>query len=121
MRDFNIKPRLKKIKGVSQKNQNKNFFKKRITKYFGGSDPMNELQGTKYKQKHRLDTVLMLKTIFLLSFCLDLSSLISLRNQSYFGYHLDTALFNLLTLTERGHKFCKKSIFTCWSFELFFL
>ena len=30
-------------KGVSQKNQNKNFVKKRITKYFGGSDPMNEL------------------------------------------------------------------------------
>ena len=28
---------------VSQKNQNKNFIKKRITKYFGGSDPMNEL------------------------------------------------------------------------------
>ena len=71
-------------------------------------------------QTKRLDMVLTLKTIFLLSFCLDLSSLISLRNQSYFGYHLDTALFNLLTLTERGHKFCKKSIFTCWSFELFF-
>ena len=32
-----------KNKGVSQKNQNKNFIKKRITKYFGGSDPMNEL------------------------------------------------------------------------------
>ena len=30
-------------KGVSQKNQNKNFVKKRITKYFGSSDPMNEL------------------------------------------------------------------------------
>ena len=32
-----------KNKGVSQKNQNKNFVKKRITKYFGGLDPMNEL------------------------------------------------------------------------------
>jgi hypothetical protein len=30
-----------KNKGVSQKNKNKNFAKKRITKYFGGSDPMN--------------------------------------------------------------------------------
>ena len=32
-----------KNKGVSQKNQNKNFVKKRIIKYLGGSDPMNEL------------------------------------------------------------------------------
>ena len=32
-----------KNKGVSQKHQNKNFIKKIITKYFGGSDPMNEL------------------------------------------------------------------------------
>ena len=32
-----------KDKGVSQKNQNKNFVKKRITKYFGGFDPMNDL------------------------------------------------------------------------------
>ena len=40
MRDFNIK-QAQKNKGVSQKNQNKNFVKKRITKYFGGSNPMN--------------------------------------------------------------------------------
>jgi hypothetical protein len=30
-------------KGVLLKNQNKNFVKKKITKHFGGSDPMNEL------------------------------------------------------------------------------
>ena len=44
LRDFNIKPFLKKNKGDSQKNHKKNFVKKRITKYFGGSDPMNELK-----------------------------------------------------------------------------
>jgi hypothetical protein len=36
-----------KNKGVSQQNQNKNFVKKRITKYFGVSDPVNELMHTK--------------------------------------------------------------------------
>ena len=40
---FQYKTAPQKNKGVSQKNQNKFFVKKRITKYFGGSDPMNEL------------------------------------------------------------------------------
>ena len=40
---FQYKTVPQKNKDVSQKNQNKNFVKKRITKYFGGSDPMNEL------------------------------------------------------------------------------
>jgi hypothetical protein len=41
LRDFNIKPP-QKNKGASQKNQNKSFIKKRITKCFVGWDPMNE-------------------------------------------------------------------------------
>jgi hypothetical protein len=40
---FQYKTAPQRDKGVSQKNQNKNFVKKKITKYFGGSDPMNEL------------------------------------------------------------------------------
>ena len=40
---FQYKTEPQKNKGVSQKNQNKNFVKKRIAKYFGGSDPINEL------------------------------------------------------------------------------
>ena len=40
---FQYKTAPQKNKGVSQKNQNKNFVKKRIPKYFGGSDPMHEL------------------------------------------------------------------------------
>ena len=40
---FQYKTAPQKNKGVSQKNQKKNFVKKRITKYFGGSDPINEL------------------------------------------------------------------------------
>ena len=41
---FRYKTVPQKNKGVSQKNKNKTFVKKRIAKYFGGSDPMNELQ-----------------------------------------------------------------------------
>ena len=40
-------------KGASQKNQNKNFVKKSITKYFGGSDPMNELQEIQFAKSFR--------------------------------------------------------------------
>ena len=40
---FQYKKVTQKNEGVSQKNQNKNFVKERITKYFVGSDPMNEL------------------------------------------------------------------------------
>ena len=40
---FQYKTAPKKNKGVSQKNKNKNFAKTRITKHFGGSNPMNEL------------------------------------------------------------------------------
>ena len=40
---FQYKKVPQKNEGVSQRNQNKNFVKKRITKYFVGSDPMNEL------------------------------------------------------------------------------
>ena len=40
---FQYKTGPQKNKGVSQKNQNNNFNKMRITKYFGGLDPMNEL------------------------------------------------------------------------------
>ena len=38
---FQYKVGPQKTKGVSQKNKIKNFVKKRITKYFGSSDPMN--------------------------------------------------------------------------------
>ena len=44
---FQYKTAPQKNKSVSQKNQNKNLFKKRITKYLGGSDPMNELDENK--------------------------------------------------------------------------
>ena len=40
---FQYKTAPQKNKAISQKNQNKNFVKKRITKHFGGLDPMNEL------------------------------------------------------------------------------
>jgi hypothetical protein len=40
---FQYKTTPQKNKGVSQKNQNKKFIKKRITKCFGGPDTMNEL------------------------------------------------------------------------------
>ena len=40
---FQYKTAPQKNKGVSQKNQNKNFVIRLITKYFGGSNPMNEL------------------------------------------------------------------------------
>ena len=40
---FQYKKVPQKNEGVSQKNQNKNFVKKKFIKYFGGSDPMNEL------------------------------------------------------------------------------
>ena len=43
MCDFNIKPRLKKIKVLPRKRKKKHFVKKRITEYLNGSDPMNEL------------------------------------------------------------------------------
>ena len=40
---FQYKTTPQRNEGVSQKNQNKNFVKKRITKHFGGLDSMNEL------------------------------------------------------------------------------
>ena len=40
---FQYKTGPQKNKSVSQKKKNKNFVKKRITQYFGGLDPMNEL------------------------------------------------------------------------------
>ena len=40
---FQYKIGPQKNKGFSHRNQNKNFVKKTITKYFGGLDPMNEL------------------------------------------------------------------------------
>ena len=51
---------LKKNKGVSQKNQNKNFVEKWITKYFGGSDPMSELHSLFWAEKNQSDIIMQL-------------------------------------------------------------